>query len=178
MLRKRSLPFLSAVVGGSAALAAFLTVYEMRQDRIERNQPLILVDLVFTHQGVTWLAIKNIGTGIACDVSFRFDPVPVDYAGTRITDLSLFQDSLPVMSAGAEYRQIFLVPGYFQKFESEPHQFTVFAYYRGEGGANYERSYRFDLDRFRELNLPRPTTAESAEKLVRLLERAIDKRIV
>jgi len=168
---------LAALFAGASAAGAMVAVREMQRDRAERNQPLVLVDFDVKSNGAVWIQIKNIGSGLAKDVTFSFDPVPVDFQDRPLTSWSLFQKPLAVLPPGAEHKTLFqVITSLYGK--DVPRVFDVEVRCRGEGGMMYARTYHFDFDQFRDMTLP-PRAAEEilteltneTKKITKLLSR-------
>lgn len=98
---------ISAIAAAVSAYAAHRAVHEMRVDRNSRYQPHVIVEFEAKHNGALFLLIRNVGNGNARNVTFEFEPVPIDYHGARLTDLPIFQNPIPLMFAGNEIRYFF-----------------------------------------------------------------------
>ncbi len=174
--------FISAVATVLAAIAAFgswFTVHEMRIDRAERNRPWVLLEFPFNSLGAVYCHLRNMGPGLARNVTLEFDPVPVDFKGRKLTDLPIFQNPIPILSPGAEIRQFFHV-GHklFDKTENKnmPLRFTATVKYEGEGGFREPGAvYHIDLEQYRGVTLPPTTVEEHLGKLERHLRQLVSR---
>ena len=55
----------------AAVLGTYMTVQEMRADRIERNKPFVFVDFSFTGSSLVFYLIRNMGSSSAEAVVLR-----------------------------------------------------------------------------------------------------------
>lgn len=139
------------VTGGMAIATAVMaaatrsSVKEMREERLERLAPRVLVYFeVDPYHAIINLVIANHGHGAAENVMIDFDKPMYDSRGNEITACPLLRDGIPYMPPG-QVHSVFVdvAPSYFQK--ELPEQFLVVVKY--ESAETHRRySHRFLLD--------------------------------
>jgi hypothetical protein len=167
---------LSALYSAVSALGAWFAVRELRQERLERNRPVIRIDTPASSSSALFFRVSNIGAGAAEEVSLRFDPEPIDFEGRPLSQISVFKNPTPVLMPNQEIRQLFQMGPNIGK-PGVPSRFTVTASYRGQTGT-YSETTVIDLGLFVDLTVPRPTEAESLARTVdavQKVERALQQ---
>lgn len=136
-------------IGGQLALISLAAVFGWRQLahakdlRDAQTRPFVVIDLGSTRQGFFDLVITNIGSTLARDVTFNFDPPMVtskDYAD--IYDLKAFTEGISTLPPGKEFRTLldFGPPRYEEKL---PDFYRVKVSYWGDPG---DRPYTEEMD--------------------------------
>jgi hypothetical protein len=136
-------------IGGQLVLISVAAVFGWRQLahakdlRDAQTRPFVVIDLGSTRQGFFDLVITNIGSTLARDVIFEFDPPMVtskNYAD--IYDLKAFTDGISTLPPGKEFRTLldFGPPRYEEKL---PDFYRVKVSYRGDPG---DRPYTEEMD--------------------------------
>jgi hypothetical protein len=178
-VRPDSVSVASALFAAVSAFGALFTALEMRLDRIERTRPFVVVDFQLTHSQLIYFTVRNLGSGIARNVSLEFDPVPVDLNGRRLTDFPIFQKPVRILAPGGEIRQLFHIATQLLAGDT-PTAFKVTAKYQGEGSWRYSDVFDIDLQQYKGMTVPPETTEEhlaqlvdKVDKLVKSLDRAI-----
>lgn len=173
---------LSAIAAAVSAVAAWQAVVEMKRDRAERNQPVVLIEFSAKHNGAIYCVVRNLGTGLAKDVAFKFDPIPIDYHGRPITSLPFFQLPIPVLGIGSEFRAFFHSGVYLYQRDI-PRAFTAVVSYTAEDGERYTRSYEFNFDQLIGTAYPPKGVEDHLNELVdemgkirKLIERIVPDR--
>lgn len=161
-------PTFNLVIGSLfAALSAFgslLTIREMRHDRTERSRPFILVDFYIGNSlDIQW-RVRNVGGGPATNITFAFNPEPVDSEGRKLTDIPFFQNPLPILVPGSDVQQYLdTYPALANSGYPTAYRMTVC--YDWEGGKGECQSYQLDIRRFEGLIAPSKTTVEALEDI-------------
>jgi hypothetical protein len=154
----------SSVLSIAVAIIAYFTLLEMQSERKERNQPFVFVDFPIKSNGVAYYSIKNLGVGIAKDVTLQFDPVPIDTHGRPLNELPMFQGAIPILGPAAEIHAVFrFVPDLLKS--DDPKVFTVSISYRDEGNEQHDKTFKIDLGRFNESIIPPADTEDHIASL-------------
>lgn len=91
-----------------AAILAWRQVKEARVLREEQNRPFVVVDLDSPQRPFFDLVVKNLGTSMACNVRFHFDPTPEStMSHASIERLKIFKDGIANFPPGKEFRTLF-----------------------------------------------------------------------
>ncbi len=99
------------VLSAAAAFAGW-QVWEARKLREGQSRPFVVIDFEPAAQIFFEIKIRNIGTMLARDVTFQFDP-PLESTldekpgYTPLRELSLFQDGIPSLPPGKEIAVLF-----------------------------------------------------------------------
>ncbi len=150
----------SVVTTAILAIGAFFAgrqVKEARRLRDARFRPFVVVDFdIATHPPFIYLVISNLGSVMARDIAFGFDPElssslderPIEGAPPRLADLELFRRGLPTLPPGKRISVLF--DSWIQRGD-RPDAYSVKVTYGGEGSRRYEEKIRLDLAPFRYL---------------------------
>lgn len=161
---------MAAVTAGMAiatavmAIAARASVKEMREERLERLAPRILVYFeVDPYHAVINLVIANQGLGAAKNVTIDFDKSIYNSYGNEITACPLLRDGIPYMPPGQVY-SIFVdvSTSYFQA--GLPEQFVAAVKYESaEIHRNYNVNFILDLSHWKGYRIVRTKTPLETE---------------
>ncbi len=138
-------------IGGQLLLLSLAAVLGWRQLvhakdlRDAQTRPFVVVDLGSSRQGFFDLVITNIGSTMARDVTFEFDPPMVtSKEHTDIYELKAFEQGISTLPPGKEFRALLdFGPSRFK--EELPDLYRVKINYRGDPG-NRPYSEEMDLD--------------------------------
>lgn len=153
-----------AIATAVMARAAQASVKEMREERLERLAPRILVYFEVDHyQAVINLIIANQGLGAAKNITIDFDKPIYDSRGNEITAYPLLRDGIPYMPPG-QVHSIFIDvgPSYFQA--GLPEQFVATVKYESaETYRRYEGRFILDLSHWKDYRVVRARTPLETE---------------
>lgn len=91
-----------------AALFARSQLKEARELREEQIRPFVVIDLDSTKKPFFDLVVKNIGTTMARNVEFHFDPAPQSTMSHAAPErLKMFSDGIATLPPGKEIRTLF-----------------------------------------------------------------------
>jgi hypothetical protein len=138
-------------IGGQLLLLSLAAVFGWRQLahakdlRNAQTRPFVVIDLGSSRQGFFDLVVTNIGSTMARDVTFEFDPPMVTSKQYMdIYELKAFEEGISTLPPGKEFRTLldFAPPRYKEKL---PDFYRVKVNYRGDPG---DRTYAdvMDLD--------------------------------
>lgn len=99
---------LQLVVLVAAAIFARRQLNEAKQLREEQTRPFVVLDLESEEPPFFFLAVKNIGTTMARDVRFEFDPPAestIDHA--NLDNLKMFREGISTLPPGKEIKTLF-----------------------------------------------------------------------
>ncbi len=92
-----ALPGILAVVAAIVAAWPTVRMFEMQRDAL-RPSPAPYFDIT-SRYGLLLLRVKNLGAGVAYDVTLKWDQHPKNEAGTDMTALDLIPSLMPQASA-------------------------------------------------------------------------------
>jgi hypothetical protein len=147
----------SAFLSTISAISSLFQAVETQRQRENLERPYITAYFDSSNNGAFYFVIENNGNMPALDVSFKFDPIPVDYKNRPFNQLSLFSCPITFLPNGKVIRQIvgscftFLADGNPLKYE------ITIKYYSAFGGT-YEETIHHDLDYLKQVTLPRKTS--------------------
>jgi len=132
-------------------------IWEMRKDRKERSQPNVIVDFFpkrISGAYVIDLVIKNIGNGVAKNISISFDQKITDVHERELNKLG-FIKNLSFLSPGRELSHFVDISfKYFEK--GKPSSVTGKATYENIHGKKFTSIIACDLQAFKNLVLHPP----------------------
>jgi hypothetical protein len=138
-------------IGGQLVLLCLAAVLGWRQLahakklRDAQTRPFVVVDLGNSRQSFFDLVVTNLGSTMARDVTFEFDPPMVtSKRHTDIYELKAFQHGISTLPPGKEFRTL-LDFGPARLKEKLPDVYRVKINYRGDPG-NRPYSEEMDLD--------------------------------
>ena len=136
-------------IGGQLLLISLAAVFGWRQLahakdlRDAQTRPFVVIDLGSSRQGFFDLVVTNIGSTMARDVTFEFDPPMVTSKKYMdIYELKAFEAGISTLPPGKEFRTLldFGPPRYEEKL---PDFYRVKVNYRGDPG---DRTYAEEMD--------------------------------
>lgn len=147
-----------------AGMAAVWAILELREDRLERNRPLVVAYTTINRKQAIFFRVANKGAGDARDIRFEFEPMPNEILNNEpLENVTAFGKGIPALQAGEELLPRIL---WFGARSSEPGfvpQFNVTVRYKDTAGREYSTEYLFDFEPLKELQLNPPTTEELLE---------------
>lgn len=136
-------------IGGQLLLISFAAVFGWRQLahakdlRDAQTRPFVVIDLGSSRQGFFDLVVTNIGSTMARDVTFEFDPPMVTSKKyTDIYELKAFEEGISTLPPGKEFRTL-LDFGPSRYEEKLPDFYRVKVNYREDPG---DRTYAEEMD--------------------------------
>lgn len=136
-------------IGGQLLLISLAAVFGWRQLahakdlRNAQTRPFVVIDLGSSRQGFFDLVVTNIGSTMARDVTFEFNPPMVTSKKYMdIYELKAFEEGISTLPPGKEFRTLldFGPPRYEEKL---PDVYRVKVNYRGDPG---DRPYAEEMD--------------------------------
>lgn len=140
------------LVAAIAAVAAFRQVGEARKLREEQAQPFVVIDFEENEAGHPFvdLVIRNIGTTLATDVRFHFDPrlrsSSYEGQGVDIADLHVLKQGIAAMPPGREIRFLFDEGPLVFERKDLPRKYDVEISFGSTRGPQEPLRYSLDLD--------------------------------
>jgi hypothetical protein len=162
----------------AAALVALRQVREARRLRVERSRPFVIIDLV-AWQTIAEFEITNIGTTIARDVRFEFDP-PLhssrdNESSVPLAKTNLFKHGIRSLAPGKEVVALFdQLP---QRIEQGlPDDYEVTVSYADRFGAKHSETMTVGYSFLRDVGrVTRRGPAEDIHKEIREIARELRK---
>jgi hypothetical protein len=136
-------------IGGQLLLIGLAAVFGWRQLahakhlRDAQTRPFVVIDLGSSRQGFFDLVVTNVGSTMARNVAFEFNPPMVTSKRyTDIYELKAFKDGISTLPPGKEFRTLldFGPPRYKEKL---PDVYRVKVSYQGDPG---DRPYAEEMD--------------------------------
>lgn len=167
---------LSALFSAISSFAGLLEAVETQRQRENQERPYVIAFFDGASSGAVYFVVENCGNSPALNITLKFEPPPIDYAGRRLDEISLFSKSIDFLPAGKSFRQIVDV-GHRLLADDRPAKFRVSVSYQSIQGDKYDHSVQHDLDYLRQATLPEKSVgdnlaviAEQLKKLVKSLE--------
>jgi hypothetical protein len=154
----------SAVFAAISSIAGLMQATEAQRQRENQERPYITAFFEGTNRGGLYLEIQNAGNSPAIDVTFKFEPEPIDFAGRKLSEVSLFQKPISFMPQGKTYRQLIDV-GHKFLAEGKPTKYRIKIIYSSVSGQMFDESTDYDLDYLKQSTLPGKTTEENLEDI-------------
>jgi hypothetical protein len=129
-----------------AALVAWRQVREAQRLREEQSRPFVIIDLDSPQRPFFDLVVKNLGTSMACNVRFEFDPTPEStMSHASIDRLKIFKDGIANFPPGKEFRTLF--DSAIKRFKADlPDVYSVRVTYEDqEGKRRFEETMDIDF---------------------------------
>jgi len=159
----------SAVFAAISSIAGLMQATEIQRQRENQERPYITAFFEGTNRGGLYLEIQNAGNSPAVDVEFKFEPDPIDFAGRKLSEVSLFQKPISFMPQGKTYRQI-IDAGHRFLAEGKPTKYHIKIVYSSVSGQLFDESTDYDLDYLKQSTLPGKTTEENLEDISKQLK--------
>ena len=138
----------SAVFAAISSIAGLTQATEAQRQRENQERPYITAFFEGTNKGFLYLEIQNSGNSPAVDVTFKFEPDPINYAGKKLSELSLFNKPISFMPQGKAYRQI-IDAGHKFLADDKPTKYQVRIIYCSVSGQLFDERTDFDLEIFK-----------------------------
>lgn len=164
---------ISALFAAISSIAGLMQATEVQRQRENQERPYVTAFFEGTNRGGLYLEIQNVGNSPAVDVTFKFEPEPIDYAGRKLSEISLFQKPISFMPQRKAYRQIIDLGSKFLA-EGRPTKYRVRIVYSSVSGQLFDESTNFDLDYIKQSTLPGKTTEENLEDISKHLKDITD----
>lgn len=171
----------SAVFAAVSAYGSLAQAVSVERQRQSQERPYVIAYFDSASNGAVYFVVENRGNSPACNVTFRFNPAPIDFHGRSLDKVSVFANPITFLPSGQQLRQIVDV-GYRLLAEGRPTKFIVgISYYSvakkhyGEGEA-----VEHDLEYLKQATVPLKGTedylkvvSEKVDRLVFLFEKII-----
>lgn len=168
----------SAFLAAVSAIATLMSAVEMQKQRESQERPYVVAHLDGASSGLICVFVENFGNSPAQNVTIKFDPVPVDFQGRPLSEVSLFKNPISFMPPGKTFRQAIDV-GYRFLAEGKPTNFSVSVSYSSIHGERFSETVPTDLAYLKQATRPEKSVEEQLEslsqevhKLVSVLESA------
>lgn len=159
----------AAVFAAISSIAGLMQATEAQRQRENQERPYIVGYFDGTNRGGLYLVIQNAGNSPAVDVTFKFEPDPIDFAGRKLSEVSLFQKPISFMPQGKTYRQI-IDAGYKFLADDNPTKYQIRIIYSSVSGQLFDENTDFDLEYLKQSTLPGKTTEESLDDISKQLK--------
>ena len=144
----------SAFFSAISAMSSLIQAVETQKQRENLERPYITAYFDGSSSGALYFFIENSGNSPALDVSFKFNPSPIDFSGRPLNEISLFSNPISFLPTGKIIRQI--VDASYRFLEDEkPLKYQVTIKYSSIFGDSFEHSYQYDLEYLKQVTLPR-----------------------
>lgn len=147
----------SAFLSAISAISTLLQAVETQKQRENLERPYITAYFDGSSSGALFFVIENSGNSPAEDVTFKFTPSPVDYAGRPLNEISLFSNPISFLPNGKVIRQIIDASYKFLE-DGKPLKYEVKIKYYSAFGDSYNECIEHDLEYLKQATLPRKTT--------------------
>ena len=161
---------ITAFLAAVSAIATLLQAVEVQKQRENLERPYVTAYFDGTSSGAISLVIENSGNSPALDVTFIFDPSPVDFAKRPLNEVSLFSSPISFLPAGKVIRQI-IDAGYRFLEEGKPTKFSIAIKYSSIFGDRFNDNIDHDLEYLKQATLPGKTVEDYLKKISEELER-------
>jgi len=155
---------ITAFLAAISAIATLLQAVEVQKQRENLERPYITAYFDGTSSGAVYFVIENSGNSPAIDVSFEFDPPPVDFAGRPLSEVSLFSNPISFLPAGKMIRQI-IDAGFKFLEEGKPTKFKVAIKYSSIFGDSFDDLIEHDLEYLKQATVPGKTVEDHLKKI-------------
>jgi len=163
----------SAVFAAISAIASLVQAAEVQKQRESQEQPYVISYFDGANSGAICFVIENCGNSPAKNISIRFSPSPIDYAGRPLTEVSFFRDPIDFLPPGKKFRQI-IDAGHRFFAEGKPTRFHTSLSYESIYNDSYNHSMEHDLEYLKQATLPEKSINENlsviSEQLKSLVE--------
>jgi hypothetical protein len=159
----------SAVFAAISSIAGLMQATEVQRQRENQERPYVTAYFEGTNRGGLYLEIQNAGNSPAVDVTFKFEPQPIDFAGRKLGEVSLFKKPISFMPQGKVYRQIIDTSNKFLA-DGKPTKYQIRIIYNSVSGQLFDESTDYDLDYLKQSTVPGKTTEENLEDIAKQLK--------
>jgi hypothetical protein len=164
---------ISALFAAISSIAALMQATEAQRQRENQERPYITAYFEGTSRDMLNLEIQNAGNSPAVDVTFKFEPEPIDFAGRKLSEVSLFQKPISFMPQRKTYRQI-IDASHKVLGEGKPTKYRIRIVYSSISGQLFDESTYFDLDYLKQAILPGKTVEENLDDISKQLKDIAD----
>ena len=147
---------ISAFLSAISAISTFFQAIVTQKQREDLERPYITAYFDGSSSGALYFVIENSGNSPALDVSFKFNPSPVDFAGRPLNEISLFSNPISFLPTGKVIRQIVDASNKFLE-KGKPLKYEVTTKYYSVFGDSFDHSVEHDLEYLKQVTLPRKT---------------------
>jgi len=162
---------LSFVVSAVGVVGSWLVILEMQRDREALYKPEVYADIEIAGGLLFLFVVRNNGRSTAHNITVKLDPCPVDRNGIRIDEVNWLRSPIKTLPPGKCMSKT--LDSHLEIFSKDiPRTFKVELCYESSSGVKYsEPSYILDIEQYKGMNVPPPTTEELLGKIVTILEK-------
>jgi len=163
---------ISAFLAAVSAIANLMSATEIQRQRESQERPYVVVHLDGASNGLICVFVENFGNSPAENVVIKFDPVPVDFQGRPLSEVSLFKNPISFMPPGKTFRQAVDV-GYRFLAEGKPTNFSISTSYSSIHGERYGETVTTDLAYLKQATRPGKSVEEEIEAVTQELHKLV-----
>lgn len=159
-----TISLITTVFAAISAFASLAQTVELQRQRENLERPYLQAFFEHENSGLLVFRIINAGNSPAFDAKIEFDPVPTDYDGRPLSEVSLFSNPITFIPPGKSYRQI-VIQGHRFFDDERPTKYTVKASYSEVNGDRHVESFVHDLAYLKEAHNPPMETQDYLKEL-------------
>jgi hypothetical protein len=159
---------ISAFLAAISSTANLLQAVETERQRRNQERPSINAYFDPASSSVIYFVVQNSGNAPAIDVRLNIDPMPVDYAGRKLSEVSFFSQPITFIPAGKIIRQMMGVgPKFLAKYK--PVNFDVIVEYSSVYGEFFKETSNQNLEYLRQTTVPGKSVEDNLAEIAKVL---------
>ncbi len=159
---------ISAFLAAISSIANLLQAVETERQRRNQERPYINAYFDAGSNSMIYFTVQNSGNAPATNVRLSIDPVPLDYAGRKLNEVSFFSQPISFLPAGKIVRQMVGIGHQFLA-KDNPVNFDVVVEYSSTYGEFFKEKLVQNLDYLRQTTVPGKSTEDNLAEIVKVL---------
>ena len=162
---------IAAISSFFAAISSFANLLQaVETERQRRNQERPYINAYFdvSGYGLIYFIVQNSGNTPAINVKLSIDPIPIDYAGRKLNEVSFFSQPINFLPAGKTIQQRIDIGHQFLS-NTETLNFVVKVEYSSTSGEFYKEKLDQNLEYLRQTTMPGKSIEDNLAEIVKEL---------
>jgi len=159
---------ISAFLAAISSVANLLQAVETERQRRNQERPYINAYFDASSNSMIYFVVQNSGNAPAINVKLSIEPVPTDYAGRKLNEVSFFSQPISFLPAGKIVRQMVGIGHQFLANDN-PVNFDIRVEYSSTYGEFFREKLVQNLEYLRQTTVPGKSTEEHLAEIAKVL---------
>jgi hypothetical protein len=158
----------SAFLAAISSIANLMQAVETEKQRRNQERPYVNAYFDASSNSLIYFVVQNSGNAPAINVKLNIEPIPIDYAGRKLNEVSFFSQPISFIPVGKMVRQTVGVGHQFLA-KDKPVNFEVEVEYSSTYGEIFKEKLNQNLDYLRQTTVPGKSTEDNLAEIAKVL---------